>query len=100
MVVGELAGGRDVGRDHELLDQHVAGLALAGLDVHRLAGLVEDDAALGQLELDRAAAVAGLQEALVGRIEGLDDGLEERTGLGVGVAVTGRLHGLVGEAGA
>ena len=67
------------------------------LDADGPAVRVEDDLALGQLELDRAAAVAGLEQALVGGVERLDDRLEQRAGALVGLAVRGRLHLGVGE---
>ena len=52
--------GRDglVGQQHELFDQLVRDVPLRLDDRFHLAGIVDDDFRLGQVEIDRAAALA------------------------------------------
>ena len=94
----ERLGGRDVGEDHELLDQPVRVEPL-GHD-HAIDGAVglQDDLAFRQVEVERLAQVAGLLHALIGRPERPQHGLEQRTGRGVRTPVDRRLRLLVGRA--
>ena len=57
-------GGGDVGEDHEVLDQPVGVEALAEGDGKHLAVVGEDDAALGEVEVQRLAQVARLRAPL------------------------------------
>ncbi len=54
----ERLGRGDVGGDHEILDHAVRVEPLAQGDLGDLAVLVEHDAALGQIELERVARLA------------------------------------------
>ena len=92
-------GRRDIGGDHHLLDQPVGLEALGHADVGNHAGLVEDDLALGDIEIERAAAIARLCHGLVGRPDRLEDRLEDRPGLVIGLAVDGGLGLLIAELG-
>ena len=70
----ERLGGGDVGEDHEVLDQPVGVEALAEGDGEDLALVGEDDAALGEVEVQRLAEVAGLVGGRPGGPERGDDG--------------------------
>ena len=92
-------GGGDVGEDHEVLDQPVGVEALAEGDGKHLAVVGEDDAALGEVEVQRLAQVARRVRRCPCGPERGDDGVEERGGGGVGGAVGGGLGLGVGEGG-
>jgi hypothetical protein len=91
-------GGGDVGGDHELFDQLVAVETLAPLDARDIALGIEDDAALRQIEVERAALGAGLAERRKCAVERRHDIIEEGPGRRVRRAVARRLDLLVGQA--
>ena len=70
----------------------------SGVDhaVDRAVGL-EQDLALGQVEIERPALVARALERFVGGVERLEHGVEQRLGVLVGAAVDRGLRLLVGE---
>ena len=84
-------GGGDVGGDHELLDQAMRIEALLALDRDRAAGVVEPDRGLGQIEVEGAAAAAGVEQGREGAEQRPDDALEQGRGQAVGRAVGRRL---------
>ena len=90
-------GRGDIGGDHELLDQPVAVEPLARLDAGDPAGRIEQDAPLGQIELERAAPPPRPVERAEGAIERPQHRLEERPRRVAGAAVDRRLRLLVGE---
>ncbi len=92
-------GGGDVGQDHEVLDHAVGVEALAEGDRQHLALVGEDDAALGEIEVQRLAQVAGAVGGGPRGPERADDGIEEGRGGWVRVAVGGGLGLAVGEGG-
>ncbi|MDF2489079.1 MAG: hypothetical protein K0S77_1701 [Pseudomonas sp.] len=72
LVLLEELGGGHVGRQHALLDQLVGIVAHGRADFRDLALGTEDDAGFLGLEVDRATAVAGVQEDLVDRVQALE----------------------------
>ena len=66
-------GGGDIGEDHELLDQPVRLEPLR--HDHAIDGAVgfEHDLAFGNVEIERAALVAGAQHRAIGGVERLED---------------------------
>ena len=89
----QLLGGGDVGQHHELLDQPVAVESRAGRNRRHPPGVVQHDAALRQVEVERAAGVAGGQQGAERGIQGRQRQAEIVAG------VVRRLHLLIGEPG-
>jgi len=75
-------GGGDVGGDHVILDQPVRIEPLARGDRHDPALLVEDDAAFGQVEVERLARIARLRQRAPAGPERTQH-VDHRTGIGV-----------------
>ena len=71
--------------------------ARARLDRGDRARFVEHDAPLRQVEVQGAAPAPGGEQGAEDAVEGRDDGLHQRFGRGVGPAVAGGLHLLVGQ---
>ena len=97
----ERLGGCDVGEDHELLDDAVGVEALAEGDGQDAALVGEHDPALGEVEVQRLAAVARAAGGAPGGPERGDDGVVAGIGAGLGLGVgEGRLraHQGAGEA--
>ena len=92
-------GGGDVGLDHELLDQLVGVEALGHDDAVDRAVRLQQDLALGQVELERLAVVAAALQDRVGGPQRLQHRVEDRPGLVVRRAVDRRLRLRVGELG-
>ena len=92
-------GRRNVGGDHHFFDQAVGRQALRYPDILDHPLLIENNLALGQVELERAAPVAGGGHGVVGGKERAQDGLEQRAGLVIGLAVNGGLGLLIAELG-
>ena len=65
----QFLGGRDVGEDHELLDQPVAVEARPWRDAAHDALVVQHDTALRQVEIERAARGAGGEQGTKRRIQ-------------------------------
>ena len=85
-------GRRDIGLDHEFFDELV-GVEPVGNDdaVDRAVGL-QQDLALGQVELERLACVAAALQHLVGGPQWLEHAVQDRPGGVVGPAVDRRLR--------
>ena len=92
-------GRRDIGEDHEFFDQPMRVEPLGPAHALQSPLLVENQLALGQIEIERIALAALALQRLVGRPERLQDGLEQRLGRLVGMAVDRALRLLVGELG-
>src|SRR6185437_4280652 len=71
----------DIRRDHEFLDQAVAVEPLPRLDARDLAAVVELDAALWQVEIERATLTSRAIERGESAIEGAQHRLEQRRGV-------------------
>ena len=99
LLLDQLLRRRDVGEDHELLDQPVRVEPFGEVDAFHDAILAEADAPFGQVEVERLAALARRLERGIGGIERLDHLLDEGRGLLVRVSVLGRLRLLVGQRG-
>ena len=85
-------GRRHIGEDHELLDQPVRVEPRRGDHaIDRAVGL-QQDLALGQVEVERLALGALALDGRVGRIERLDHRCEQGAGRLVGAAVGGVLR--------
>ena len=91
-------GGGDVGGDHEFLDQPMAVEPVPFLDVGDGAIVVEDDPALGQIDLEDAARFSRPGKGRVGTVEGRNDGIVQGFNLGIRASVVARLHLLIGQA--
>ena len=85
-------GRRDVGEDHELLDQPVRIEARRNHDAIDRAVWFEQDLALGQIEIERLALRALALDRRVGRVERLDHRIEEGAGGLVRAPVGGLLR--------
>src|SRR5690606_3435220 len=72
LVAAHALRGLDVRRDHALLDDLVRHDTLDGAYVADLAALVELDLHLGQVEVDRAAALACLRERAIDVVEPIE----------------------------
>ena len=73
-------GGGDVGLDHELFDQPVRLEPLGRDDALDPAVVVEQDLALGQIEIERLAPVAGGRQRGIGGPQRLERALQQRLG--------------------
>lgn len=73
-------GCRDVGEDHELLDQLVRVETLRHDDTINRAVALQEDLALGQIEIERIALVARALDAGISGIERLQDRIEQGAG--------------------
>ena len=71
-------GGGDIGEDHELLDQPMRVEPLRPANAGETPLLVENELALGQVEIERIAPLALDLDRGVGGVERLQHGLEER----------------------
>ena len=91
--------GADIGLDHHLLDQPVGLEADAGLDRDDLALVIHADAAFGAFDGQRTALQPTLQHGAVGVPERLEDGLHDRAGRIIRLAVDGGLGLFVAELG-
>ena len=80
-------GGGDVGKNHELLDQPVRVETFRHDDAIDGAVWLEQDFALGQVEVERVALVAGALHRVIGGIKRLEDRIEQGTRGVVGLAV-------------
>src|SRR6185312_2170485 len=74
----QLLGRRDIGGDHEFLDQAMAVEALARLDARDPTSGGEQDPPFRQVEVERPTALAGALEGAIGAIERSQDVREER----------------------
>ena len=92
-------GRRDIGLDHELFDELVRIEPVGHDDAVDRAVRLEQDLALGQVELQRLARVAAALQDLIGRPQRLQHAVEDRPGGVVGVAVDRRLRLRIGELG-
>ena len=92
-------GGADVGLDHHLLDQPVRLQRGAFLDGGDAAVRRHADAALGRFDLQGAALQAALQHGVIGVPKRIEDGLHDRAGGVVRLAVDGGLRLFVGQFG-
>ena len=89
----------DIGLDHEFFDELVRVEPVGHDDaVDRAVGL-EQDLALGQVELERLARIAAALQHLVGGPQRLQHRVEDRPGRVVGRAVDRRLRLRIGELG-
>ena len=77
-------GGGDVGQNHEFLDQPMRIEAFGPSDADQLALGIEDQLALGQVEIERIAVVALLPQQGIGRPERPQHAFEQRRGHIVG----------------
>ncbi len=88
-------GGGHVSQDHEFLDQPMRLQPLGAGDAVDSAISFKQDLALGQVEIERLALVAGPYKRLVSGIERRQHGLHQRVGLLVGAPAYGELCLLV-----
>ena len=92
-------GRGDVGLDHELFDQAVRGQPVGRDDALDPAVLVDQDLALGEIEIERLAPVARSRQRGIGGPERFEGPFQQRLGLGARTAVDGGLRLLVGQLG-
>ena len=78
MAKHELARHGLVRGEHELFDEPMGDVALRRADGLDVAGLVEHDLGLGQIEVDRAALLAARAQDLVQRVHPLELGEQIR----------------------
>ena len=95
----ERLGGGDIGEDHELLDQPVRFEPLRPAHVLEASLGVEDELALGQIEIERIAPLALDLDHRMGGVERLQHAVEQRRRRLVRPPVDRRLRLLVGELG-
>ncbi len=89
----EFLGGGDVGKHHELLDQPMAAEPWAGRDGDYPA-LLQHHLTFGQIEIERAAGLAGAEQRTEGSVKRRDDAGQVKIPSGV-VRV---LHLRIGQA--
>ena len=93
----ERLGGGDIGENHEFFDQPMRLEPLRPPDARETPVLVEDQLALGQVEIERIAPDALDLDHRVGGIKRLQNAVEERRRRFVRPALDGGLRLFIGE---
>ncbi len=94
----EALGGGDIGEDHEFLDQPMRLEPLGPADVLEAPFGIENELALGQIEIERVAALALDSDDRMGGVKGLQHAVEKRLRRLVRASVDRGLGLLVSEA--